>query len=89
VVSANFLIDSESRVKLAAVGFYGDLSRDPVCGMDVAKGKANAVSTTVEYRGKTYFFCSPRCKNLFASDPGRYLKPETAGVLSQVTAGNQ
>ena len=30
VVSGNFLIDSESRMKLAAAGMYGEVSQDPV-----------------------------------------------------------
>ena len=34
VVSGNFLIDSESRLELAAAGMYGTLSKDPVCGME-------------------------------------------------------
>ena len=32
VVSGNFLIDSESRMKLAAAGFFGEVVKDPVCG---------------------------------------------------------
>ena len=31
VVSGNFLIDSESRMKLAAAGMFGEVSQDPVC----------------------------------------------------------
>ncbi len=34
VVSGNFLIDSESRMKLAAAGFFGNVVKDPVCGMN-------------------------------------------------------
>ncbi len=40
VVSGNFLIDSESRMKLAAAGFFGNVVQDPVCGMDLDEAKA-------------------------------------------------
>ena len=35
---------------------------DPVCGMMVDPQKA---AGKVEHAGKTYFFCSPRCKERF------------------------
>jgi Cu+-exporting ATPase len=52
--------------------------KDPVCGMMVdpqrAAGKA-------EYAGKSYFFCSPRCKERFEKEPGKFLAaPGTAGM---------
>src|ERR1035437_7881667 len=54
--------------------------KDPVCGMDVsppaAKGKSN-------FQGKTYFFCSEKCKVKFDHDPTKYLQPSTAIPTSQ------
>lgn len=70
VVSGNFFIDSESRLKLAAAGLPADAGKDPVCGMDVDPGKAGA--RKVEYRGKTYYFCSDGCKANFEKNPERY-----------------
>jgi Cu(I)/Ag(I) efflux system membrane fusion protein len=73
VVSGTFLIDSESRMKAAAAGIYGESSKDPVCGMYVDEGKAKASGKTSEYHGKTYYFCSDGCKQQFDKDPGRYI----------------
>ena len=42
VVSGNFLIDSESRMKLAAAGFFGNVVKDPVCGLNLDESKARA-----------------------------------------------
>ncbi len=89
VVSGNFLIDSESRMKLAAAGLYGDLNKDPVCGMDVAEGKAKAAGRTSEYRGKTYYFCSDHCREQFRNDPERYVKPQAGTYSPSSAAGNK
>ena len=42
VVSGNFLIDSESRMRLAAAGMFGEVTKDPVCGLNVDESKAKA-----------------------------------------------
>src|SRR6266436_6243263 len=52
--------------------------KDPVCGMMVdpqrAAGKA-------QYAGKSYFFCSPRCKERFEKEPEKFLAaPGTGGM---------
>src|SRR5258708_22675850 len=52
--------------------------KDPVCGMMVdpprAAGKA-------QYAGKSYFFCSPRCKQRFEKEPAKFLAaPGTTGI---------
>jgi YHS domain-containing protein len=44
---------------------------DPVCGMEVNEKTAAA---TYEYKGKTYYFCAPGCKEDFVKDPEKYLK---------------
>ncbi len=89
VISGNFLIDSESRMKLAAAGLYGDLSKDPVCGMDVAENKAKAAGKTSEYRGKMYFFCSDRCKDQFQNDPKRFVTQEIASASPSLASGKR
>jgi Cu(I)/Ag(I) efflux system membrane fusion protein len=62
VVSGNFLIDSESRMKLAAAGFFGNVVKDPVCGNDLDEGKAKSAGLKSEHQGKTYSFCSNACQ---------------------------
>jgi len=56
------------------------MERDPVCGMDVDPKKAAA---TYDYQGKTYYFCAPGCKAMFAKDPETYLRgsPGSMGPL--------
>ncbi len=43
--------------------------KDPVCGMEVEKG-----SNCAEYKGKTYCFCAPVCRDEFLSNPQEYVK---------------
>ena len=72
VVSGTFLLDSESRMKVAAAGIYGEASEDSVCGMEVDQSKAKAAGLTVEYTGQTYYFCSDDCKTKFGKEPAKY-----------------
>jgi P-type Cu+ transporter len=44
--------------------------RDVVCGMDIDLATAAGTS---EYKGKTYYFCSPGCKKSFDKDPEKYI----------------
>jgi P-type Cu+ transporter len=54
------------------------MERDPVCGMSVDPEKARA---KVEHGGKSYYFCSARCGERFALEPGKFLAaPGTAGM---------
>jgi YHS domain-containing protein len=46
------------------------MAQDPVCGMDVDEKTAPAKS---EYKGKTYYFCSPGCKRDFDKSPEKYV----------------
>ena len=56
--------------------------RDPVCGMTVDPKKASGKS---DYRGRTYYFCSPRCAERFAKEPEKFLAaPGTAGMEQSV-----
>ena len=42
------------------------MATDPVCGMTVDPTTARKTS---DYRGTTYYFCSPGCKKAFDADP--------------------
>ena len=46
---------------------------DPVCGMEIDPQTAAGSS---QYMGKTYYFCSPGCKQDFDKDPERYVNSE-------------
>lgn len=45
-------------------------ARDPVCGINVDPATARQTS---RYRGRTYYFCCPGCKQTFGADPEAYL----------------
>jgi RND family efflux transporter MFP subunit len=84
VVSGNFLIDSESRMRLAAAGMFGEVTKDPVCGLHVDESKAKAAGFHCTHKNQTYYFCSPGCKEHFEKNPERYAAkpggtPKTAG----------
>lgn len=72
VVSGNFLIDSESRMNLAAAGLFGTPEKDPVCGMEVYSGKMKKTGWTSVYADTTYYFCSGECKERFAEEHGQF-----------------
>jgi multidrug efflux pump subunit AcrA (membrane-fusion protein)/YHS domain-containing protein len=72
VISATFLIDSESRMKAAAQGASGATARDPMCGMEVDPRRAAAEGRTSEHGGETFYFCADDCKRRFDAEPGRY-----------------
>lgn len=44
---------------------------DPVCKMQVNEKTAKLKS---EYKGKTYYFCAPSCKQQFDKSPEKYIK---------------
>lgn len=44
--------------------------KDPVCGMKVDEGSVKYKS---EYKGSTYYFCSPSCKEDFDKNPGKHV----------------
>ena len=43
---------------------------DPVCKMEIDESTAAA---TMDYKGKTYYFCALGCKKAFEQDPEKYL----------------
>jgi Cu(I)/Ag(I) efflux system membrane fusion protein len=76
VVGGNFLLDSESRMRLAAASTApapekAAPEKDPVCGMEVDPKAPDAIKT--EHHGKTYYFCSDHCKKSFEANPEKYL----------------
>jgi membrane fusion protein, copper/silver efflux system len=85
-VSGTFLIDSESRLKLAVAQAQnaqegkrptgenaGAETRDPVCHMAVKPEEARTALRFAEYQGQTYYFCSPGCQTTFQADPAKVL----------------
>ena len=42
---------------------------DPVCGMRIESEEA---AGTMDYEGKTYYFCSQTCNDAFVADPSTY-----------------
>ena len=48
---------------------------DPVCGMPI---KEKNIDFTSSYKGTTYYFCSPECKDNFDRDPETVLAMEAA-----------
>lgn len=53
------------------VGGMWGMVVDPVCRMSVDEKTAKWKS---EYKGKTYYFCAPMCKQKFDRSPDRYAK---------------
>ena len=72
VVSGNFLIDSESRLKQASAGILGKPGRDPVCGMALDEDRAKAAGLTRQFGGKSWYFCSPEDMAKFDKNPQKY-----------------
>jgi Cu(I)/Ag(I) efflux system membrane fusion protein len=81
VVSSNFLVDSESRMKLSALSTELTLqkvtaAKDPVCGMEIDPKAADAFKT--QYNGRTYYFCAPKCRRDFDENPRKYVHENMA-----------
>ena len=51
------------------------LVKDPVCGMTVDPHQAKHRAV---HAGRTYYFCSGRCRERFAAEPAKYLAPGLA-----------
>jgi len=87
VVSGTFLIDSESKMKMAALGMQAGTqaqqsagrAKDIVCGMEVDEATSRAAGLTSEYKGKTYYFCMAECKDTFQKKPEQYIKDRVQG----------
>lgn len=86
VTSGNFLIDSESRMKLAAAGMYGEVIKDPVCGGNLDESKAKVAGHQSQFQNKTYYFCSEDCQREFEKHPERYVDKD---AVTQAAAGDR
>jgi YHS domain-containing protein len=40
---------------------------------------ADSAAASVEFQGKTYYFCSDRCRGMFVAHPDRYVPVEDEG----------
>jgi len=87
VVSGNFLLNSESRLQMTAMGISNP-ETDPVCGMDVDHLKARTAGTVITYRGQTFYFCSDDCKKTFEANPQKYAGQEGAAPTPAVAAAS-
>lgn len=80
VVAGNFLIDSESRMKLAFAETEQSIAKsllpaiDPVCGMLVDKTKAANTGMSSVHEGQNFYFCMADCKQSFDQNPEKYAK---------------
>jgi YHS domain-containing protein len=54
------------------VANMADKVKDPVCGMEIRPEDAAA---TEEHEGRTFYFCSKGCHDIFVNDPHRYGHP--------------
>ncbi len=85
VVSGNFLIDSESRMRAAAASGRKAEIKDPVCGMSVDPGGTGTHKS--DFRGQTYYFCSDQCKGLFDKSPEHYADAVSADQRQPQASG--
>ena len=46
------------------------MSKDPVCGMNIDEKKTLVIT---QHRGKTYYFCSPGCRETFTRNPEKFV----------------
>jgi Cu+-exporting ATPase len=53
------------------------LVKDPVCGMSV---DPHTAKHRAEHGGRTYYFCSARCRERFVAEPEKFLAPEAAAA---------
>jgi len=86
VVSGNFLIDSESRMRMpemagAAPAEKVQTVKDLVCGMTVDP-KSPKIQKT-QYQGETYCFCSETCKQSFQANPEKFLPKKTPAAAAE------
>ena len=51
---------------------------DPVCGMRVDVGRAEAAGLLLERDGRTYAFCGAGCRRSFVEDPVSFLHEDEA-----------
>ena len=69
VTSANFLLDSESRMRESAAPKTVKRVKDAVCGMELGSGPTKYKS---DFGGAEYAFCSASCQKKFLDQPEKY-----------------
>lgn len=67
-------LDTYLRLDRGQDNFDDEVVVDPVCGMRINRLSA---STTMDYRGHPYFFCSDECRQRFSKEPMQYIRFET------------
>ncbi len=82
-LSGTFLIDSESRMELAAAGTVTTLAQDPVSGAMVSIAKADKAGRKSVYNGKAYYFSSAEGKAEFDKNPQKFADQPEAEQPSQ------
>jgi Cu+-exporting ATPase len=55
------------------------MTKDPVCGMDVQPEQAAGQS---EFKGRTYYFCCPACKQKFDQDPQNFADSQSQPAMA-------
>src|SRR5579871_6281673 len=68
---------------MAAVPRSEVAKRDPVCGMTVDPGRT---PHRFDHNGRTYHFCSGRCRTAFAADPAKYPDPAPVPARAEANA---
>ena len=61
------------------------MPKDPNCGMDVNKNKAEKLDLTTIKNGKKYFFCSKQCKDEFEGKKSKTQKAIPSKGSEKVT----
>lgn len=56
------------------LGSSEEMTKDPVCGMEVEEKRATATSV---YHGKIYYFCTQTCKKAFEKAQEKYVGKES------------
>ncbi len=59
--------------------------KDPVCGMTI---DAESAAGTSDYKGETYYFCSPACREKFDANPARFAGVEGKTEVAAADASN-
>ena len=62
------------------------MATDPVCGMTIDPTTARKTS---DYRGTTFYFCSPGCKKAFDADPAAYASAGDARARTRARTGRR
>ena len=67
-----FFYDKRNKSEIV-INYHGwkKMVLDVVCNMEVDEKTTKWKS---EYKGKTYYFCAPMCKQKFDRNPEKYLK---------------